>query len=296
MTGTRRVGFAVLGVVAGAAVATHAESVRLKPDGSIYADRAGNALARPEGVACRAGALAVADTGHGRIVLYDVTDESVRGSGEIVVPQVPQPLAVAFLADGDLLALDGRSRRIGRVSPGGEFRGWLELDAGPVEPWSLAVGPPDRVHVLDLAGPRVLVVDPAGTLRRTIPIPSGCRFPSDIAVDGRGDVYLIDSVSRLAFAARTADTELVAIGRSLVDDLDFPTGIAVDDDGRLFVLDEHGGGVIILGRDGTFGGRQSSMGWKEGLVRYPVDACTDGLGSLFVAERGNSRVQRFRVN
>jgi sugar lactone lactonase YvrE len=161
--------------------------------------------------------------------------------------------------------------------------------------WSFAVGPQDRVHVVDVAGRRVLVVDPEGRVLRTISVPADCRFPADVAVDGRGDVYVIDSVGRRAFAARSGEAALVAIGAPLVEDLDFPTAVAVDDDGRLFVLDEHGGGIVVLGRDGTFRGRQSAMGWKEGLLRYPVDACVDGRGSVFVAERGNSRVQRFRV-
>lgn len=295
MRHARRIAIVLGGLVGFAAAAAGGESVKLKPESSIYVDAAGGGLSRPEGVGCTNAALAVADTGHGRIVLYEVREDALRPRGEIVAPQVPLPLRVGFLSGGDLLALDGRSRRIGRLSPAGEFRGWLEPDVGPLEPRSFAVGPADRVHVLDLAGRRVLVVDPAGAVERTIAFPPAAAFLSDLAVDGRGDVYAIDSVGRRAYAARAGESALAGLGPSLDKELDFPTAIAVDDDGRLFVLDEHGGGIVILGRDGSFRGRQSAMGWKDGLLRYPADVCLDGRGSLFVAERGNSRVQRFLV-
>jgi hypothetical protein len=77
--------------------------------------------------------------------------------------------------------------------------------------------------------------------------------------------------------------------------VEFPTAIAVDPDGRLFLVDEHGGGIVILGRDGSFRGRQLGTGWKEGFLRYPAGACVLAGTSLVVAERGNHRVQVFAI-
>lgn len=295
MTHARGLAVAIGALVGLAAAAAGAESVKLKPEASIYVDAAGDGLSRPEGVGCSAGRLAVADTGHGRIVLYDVLEDALRPTGAIVVPQIPLPLRVGLLAGGDLLALDGRSRRIGRLSPAGEFRGWLEPAETPWVPRTFAIGPADRVYVLDLSGRRVVVLAAGGAVERSIAFPPEAAFLSDLAVDGRGDVYAIDSVGRRAYAARAGQATLAALGPSLAEELDFPSAIAVDDEGHLFVLDEHGSGIVILGRDGSFHGRQSGMGWKEGLLRYPADACLDGRGSLFVAERGNNRVQRFLV-
>ena len=53
--------------------------------------------------------------------------------------------------------------------------------------------------------------------------------------------------------------------------------------------------MVILGRDGAFRGRQLAMGWKEGFVRYPSGLCINAPDRLYMAERGNSRVQMFQV-
>jgi DNA-binding beta-propeller fold protein YncE len=275
-----------------------AEAVKLRPLVAIYVGASDVGLRAPGGVGCGEGVLAVADTGNGRILTYSVDADSVRPGAVLAVPQLPVPVGVAFLSGGELLVLDARSRRIARIRPTGELVGLLDPRGdvvGAVEVRSLAVGPQDRVYVLDVAGWRVLVLDPAGAVERSIAFPEQVGFLSDVAVDDRGDVYVVDSVARRVHVARAGEAALVPLTPSLVEDLDFPTSIDVDAEGRLFVADEHGGGVVILGRDGAFRGRQLSMGWRDGFLRYPSDVCVDSRGRLFVAERGNNRVQMFEI-
>ncbi len=140
------------------------------------------------------------------------------------------------------------------------------------------------------------MLDRAGAVERTIAFAKETGFLSDLAVDGRGDVYAVDSVGRRVHVARAGEAALAPLTPPLVEDLDFPTAIAVDGEGRLFVVDEFGGGVVVVGRDGSFRGRLLGLGWKEGLVRYPTDVCIDGQGHLFLVERGNSRVQMFSLD
>jgi hypothetical protein len=80
----------------------------------------------------------------------------------------------------------------------------------------------------------------------------------------------------------------------MADDMTLPSGIAADGEGYLFLADNHGSGIVVLGQDGSFRGRESAMGWKEGFLRYPtgVSASKD---LLFVADRGNNRVQVFTI-
>jgi len=60
-------------------------------------------------------------------------------------------------------------------------------------------------------------------------------------------------------------------------------------------VDENGGGVVIVGQDGAFLGRQLAMGWTEGLLYYPSQMCLTEKGAVFIADRGNSRVQFFSI-
>ena len=278
----------------GGSPAMAAEAVHLKPLGSAYVDVKGTGLRLPQGVAVSGDLAAVADAGNGRIVTYTLTAEGLSPRGEIVVQQVSYPIAVAVLPSKALLVLDGKTRRIAHLSAEGAFTAWLEPSGveGTVSPRSLAASG-STVYVLDVAGGRVLLTEPAGNVQAAIALPPEVGFASDLAVDGKGDVYVVDSVGRRLWVARKGETVLSPLTPPLPDDFEFPTSIAADEDGRLFVGDRDGGGIVVFGRDGTFRGRQLAMGWKEGFLRYPADLCAAPGGLLLVAERGNNRVQVF---
>lgn len=271
-----------------------AEAVHLKPLGSAYVDGKGTGLRLPQGVAVAGDLAAVADAGNGRIVTYTVTAEGLRPRGEITVPQVPFPIGVAIVPSKELLVLDGKTRRVAHLSAEGAFVGWLEPSGveGTVSARAVAAGG-SMIYVLDVAGARILVGELDGKVTATIAIPPEVGFASDLAVDGKGDVYVVDSVGRRLWAARKSETALSALTPPLPEDFEFPASIAADEDGRLFVADRDGGGIVVFGRDGSFRGRQLAMGWREGFLRYPADLCVAPGGMLLVAERGNNRVQVF---
>lgn len=270
--------------------------VRLRPWTSpLYADGEGVELKRPRGVACADGSVVVADSGGGRLVRYRVADESIRPVDVVTVRELPAPARVQGLEDGGMLVLDGRSHRIGRVGKDSTFGGFLSLDDGQdAVARSFRVGPGGAVFVLDVAGARIRIRSAEGTWTREIPFPDDAGFLSDLTVDSTGSVYVVDSVRRRVLVARPGDDTLEPLSEDLSEDLDFPSAIAVDDRGRIYLTDQNGGGVVILGRDGGFRGRQSGWGWKPGLLRYPSDLCVQG-DLLAVADRENDRVQVFRV-
>ena len=275
-----------------------ADAVRLRPLVSLYVDAEAVGLREPESVTCDADGIAVADAGNGRILMFTSAGGVLSATTSIRAPQVPFPISVAFAADGSVLALDGRSRRIARFSRAGEFLGFVapsSPDVGDLVARSIAVGTDGDLYVLDVGARRIVALSPDGTVTRTIAFPDSARFVSDLVVDDDGDVYAVDSVARRILVARSGEAALAAITEPLTEDLDFPTSISIDGDHRLFVVDAHGSGIVFFGRDGTFRGRQLAMGWKAGFLRYPSDACVDPAGRLFVAERGNDRVQVFEI-
>lgn len=283
----------ILAALLGAPVAT-AEGVKLRPGPGLYADAKNAALDRPEGVACSATSLVVADTGHGRFVVYELADRLATPKSDFQVPEVPYPIRVRLDAHGEILALDGKSRRIARLTATGAFQGFVGVADEP-EPVirSFAVGADGSLYVLDIAGERVLVTDPAGKVVRRVGLPAECRFPSDVTVDAQGRITVLDSVGARIFAAAAGKTEAVAIGASLKDDLAFATSLGLDAAGHLVVIDQSGGGIVFLSPDGSFRGRQSGMGWTDGLLRWPSSVCSDGRGGLYVADRENNRIAAF---
>ena len=274
-----------------------AEGVKLRPGPSAYADSKGAALSRPEGVACTPTAIVAADTGNGRFVVYDVSDHALTPKAEFQVVEIPYPIRVRLDGKGGFLALDGKSRRIGRVGLDGSFKGIVAVDASAPSPIvrSFAVGADGELYVLDIAGARVLVIDAAGAPVRQVSLPAECRTPSDVAVDPSGTIYVLDGTGSRLFSAKKGDSAAAPLGKSLAEDLSFATSLAADSQGRLFVVDQNGGGVVIVGTDGAFRGRQSGIGWTEGLLRWPSSICLDGRGGIAIADRENNRISTFQI-
>jgi hypothetical protein len=79
------------------------------------------------------------------------------------------------------------------------------------------------------------------------------------------------------------------------DKMNFPTYL-VASKGRLLVVDQNGNGIVLLGSDGSYQGRQLSIGWADGLVNYPAQLCLTDAGVAFLADRFNNRVQVFTTS
>ena len=275
-----------------------AEPLKFKQTAPIYVDGKGAGIRQPEGVACRGNVLVVADTGNGRLLRYTIAGDTWTPSGEIVLPQLSSPIRVDMNSKGEIFALDGSSRRIARVAPTGEFLGYFAPAGdiqGNVVPRSLRVDRDDNVYLLDVSSARILLLDPSGKILREVPFPKGYGFFSDLAVDAAGNVLLVDSVRKKVFKVAKNSPDAVQLGENLKEEAYFPTAIATDKQGTIFLVDENGSGIVILGPDGSFRGRRLSMGWKDGFLRYPAQMCITENGTAFIADRGNNRVGGFLI-
>jgi sugar lactone lactonase YvrE len=275
-----------------------AEPVKLRPLPPITVDDKGAGLKAPEAVAFDGKSLLlVADTGNGRLLRYTVTGDRVTPGLEIRLPELPYPIQVQITSRGEILALDGKLRRIARLAPTGAFAGYVAADdASAVVLRSFKIDREDDLYLLDVSRGRILVLNLQGRVGRQVAFPPGVDSLSDLTVDGSGTIFAIQSVGSRVFTAKKGEPALSALTVGMKDDMAFPTSIASDDRGRLFIADQNGDGIVILGPDGSFRGRQSGTGWKEGLLRYPSGLCLGPSGTLFVADRENNRVQVFAVS
>ena len=273
-----------------------ADDVRFKFGRSLYADDKGVSMKRPEGVACGKDRLAVADTGNGRMLLYQIVDGEPRNGKEILLTQVLYPIRLAMSSKGELYVIDGRQRKVARVSADGTFQNYLELSGLPVEgmvvPAGICLDSKDSLYLFDVAGSRVLVFGDDGKYQRQILLPKEYGFINDLTVDERGTVYLIDSVKAVVLSNAKDPAVFAAVTGSLKEDMKFPSNIMADERGFLFITDQNGGGIVVVRPDGT-AKRLFGLGWKDGMLRYPGQVCLDKDGDLFVADRENSRIEVF---
>ena len=263
---------------------------------TLLTDAAGGQLKSPAGVSCRGDSIYVADTGNKRIIHYVEKDGKVAPDKVFPVPQMV-PLMVQSNGKGDLYVLDGKDRKIYLLSPQGDLLGNLEPKGLPsaekIVPRSIKVGSDGTVYILDIFSARVLELDSAGKYLRQIPFPSDYGFFSDVAVDNQGNVFLLDSVKAEVFVTREGSQTFQPLGAGMKNEINFPTSLVPDNKGNLLLVDEHGGCVVIVGMDGSFLGRRLSMGWRDGQLRYPTEIDINDKGNLFIADKGNNRVQEF---
>lgn len=276
------------------------QAILFQPVVSIYADAEGQGLLNPEGVACSDNTLIIADTGNNRLLQYMVKVDTVEFASQIKVSQLTNPIRVQVNSQGEIFALDGKNRRIVRLKKDGQFAGNLDLKGVPpdtgatIVPRSFKIDQEDNIFVLDIFSGRVIVLNPQGDYLRQIPFPKEFGFFSDLAVDRGGSVYLIDSANSMVYSAAKEATDFLPLSKSLKEYMNFPTCITTDNRGVLYVTDQNGGSIILLGLDGSFRGRKAGFGWNEGLLNYPAALCINSAGHAFVADRDNNRVQVFR--
>jgi sugar lactone lactonase YvrE len=276
------------------------EAVRLRHLYSIYLDEKGGGLKRPEGIACAEKAqIVVGDTGNGRLVRYALEEKGAKPTGEMRAPQLSSPIRVQVSSKGETFALDGKQQRIARFGPGGEFRGFVNSEGVPapatVVPRSFRLDANDNIHILDIFAARLVILSPDGKFQRQVAYPPDAGFLSDLAVDRAGAIFAVDSVKARVYAAAKDATGLSPLTKNLREYLRFPTSLALDAAGTIYLVDENGGGVVILRRDGSYAGRQLNLGWTEGLLYYPSQMCVTDRGEAVLADQGNSRVQVFSI-
>jgi sugar lactone lactonase YvrE len=267
---------------------------------SIYFDEKGGSLKQPEGIASNdKSTLIVGDTGNDRLIQYTFQGNIWKPGAEMKVTQLTNPIRVQMNSKGEVYALDGKKRRIIQLSPEGAFKNYIDADGMPAAstfvPKSFKLDPNNNIYILDIFGARVLLLNSEGKYQKQIPFPQGYGFFSDLSVDSKGSILLIDSIKAMVFSASKDSNSFSPLTKNLREHLYFPTTITADNRGIIYIIDENGGGVVILGRDGSFMGRQLTMGWNEGLLYYPSQMSINEKGEIFIADRGNSRIQIFTI-
>lgn len=278
-----------------------AEAAKLRHTATAYADSKGGGLKLPEGVGCSSegSSFIIADTGNGRLLRYSFEGNAIKGGEEFKLDQLSQPTRVQLGPGGEIFVLDGKQRRIVHLSADGAFKGYLDPaglpDSSAFVPRSFKIDSAGNVYVLDIFSGRVIVLDPVGKYLRHIEFPGKYGFFSDLAVDSQGKIFLLDSVDAMVYSAAKDSREFSPLTQKLEEYVNFPTSIAVDNKGSLYLADQNGSGIVVVGQDGSFLGRPVAFGWKDGLLRYPAQLCVNRKGEIYVADRENSRVQIFTV-
>jgi hypothetical protein len=276
--------------------ASGAEKRSVKWVTTVYTDDKGVALKHPEGVACTDDYFIVADTGNSRLLRYSYQGESVTMEAEFLLPK-SYPIRVHVNSRGDLYYLDGRELQVETMSATGDGKAPLRYRSLPfsseVIPKSFAIDTEDNLYILDIFSRNVVVLDPEGQFLRKVPFPEEYGFFTDVAVDRQRNILLLDGVEAVVYSAARGADHFSQLTESLKAYMNFPTSLSLDAQGVIYLVDQYGSGLGVVGPDGAFLGRKLGLGWKDSGLYYPSQVCVSGNGRMFIADRSNSRVQLF---
>ncbi len=204
--------------------------------------------------------------------------------------------ALAVAASGNLCAAESESASSFDYKP---LPGWAKLPAGVpfVGVNGLDVDSKGRVYAAGGEENPILVFAPDGKLLRawgkgTIKEKHGVRVFKDRVYVGDTGLHQIHEFTLDGKLLRSFGTRGKAgLGKN---EFDKPTDIAFGPDGDIFITDGYGNSrVVRLKPDGSFRLAWGSKGDGPGEFVFPHNIVIDDAGKVYVADRGNNRIQVF---
>ena len=117
-------------------------------------------------------------------------------------------------------------------------------------------------------------------------------YPRAVALSPEGLVYVVDKTGRIQRFDEAGTWQLY--WRMPAYENGKPTGMTVDEKGRLFVADTHYHRVMVFDHDGNRLGAFGSKGGGAGQFELPTDVAIDRDGFVYVSEYGgNDRISKF---
>ena len=155
----------------------------------------------------------------------------------------------------------------------------------------------------------ILEFDPSGKLLASFGA-NRFVFPHGITIDRDGNVWVTDGDGKdgkghQVFKFSPKGKVLLVLGKAGVagdgeDTFNKPSAVAVAANGDVFVADGHGGNsnarIVKFSKDGKFIMTWGKKGSAPGQLNIPHALAFDSKGRLFVADRGNNRIQIFDQN
>jgi hypothetical protein len=122
--------------------------------------------------------------------------------------------------------------------------------------------------------------------------------PAGIFVDANFDLYVADSLNNRVQLFQSGESSGITLaGKESPNptiNLDCPTGIVLDAEKYLFIVDNLNHRIVGSGLNG-FRCLAGCYGWgsQSNRLNFPNSFSFDRFGNMFVADFGNSRIQKF---
>jgi uncharacterized protein (TIGR03437 family) len=315
-----------------------------------------NQLHGPWNVAAAPGGdLFVTDTFGARILRVSASGASTVFAGTGVagnagVPglarnaQLFQPHAVAADSSGNVFILDSGNYRVLKVTPDGAIAKYAGIefpaftgDGNPATQaainyaYGIALDSKGNLFIADSLNQVIRAVTTDGNIQTIAGIPgrSGCNgdlfptstafnYPSGMAVDAAGSLYIADAQNHLVreiVQPLTPNAKITTIAGTCVPgysgdgsqarsaQLNFPRDVAIDGQGNVLIADSGNSRVRIVNTQGLIGtiagsdpGSGDSGPATAARLFSPSGIVVDGSGNAYISDTDNNRIRRVGVD
>jgi DNA-binding beta-propeller fold protein YncE len=221
-------------------------------------------------------------------------------------PQLAQPMGVAVSDDGRRLYIADYGLGHVLVADFGKRSMTMFAEDEPMgKPFAVALDAKENVYVSDSTGKQIIVFSRSGERLRAFGS-KDLERPTGLALDRtRGLLYVADSASRTSdrhgvIVYDLSGKKLRALGPAsgpTKGDADgqlyFPTYLAVDAGGNVFVADTMNFRVQEFDADGKFVRKFGENGDTVGTFARLKGIAFDSFGNIYVVDGGHSNVQIF---
>lgn len=196
-------------------------------------------------------------------------------------------------------------------------------------PNGLAVDALGNLYIADFDNSRIRKVTPSGIITTVagngtpgfsgdggLATSAQINEPMGVAVDNLGNIYISDSfnyrirkVSASGIITTIAGCGVTGFsgdgGPATLAKFDYPTGIAVDPSGNVYVADWANNRIRVINPSGTistFAGNGTNIYFGEGVpatntgLYYPQAVCADLLGNVYITDCYNGRVRKVNTS
>jgi len=275
----------------------------LKPLLSIYGygKKPHQLLSRPYGVAVDKNRnIFITDTGNKRVLVFNRNGDFLfkfgdtgKSSGKLKVP-----LGIAVSPDGRIYVADRHLNKILVFNSKGKFLKDFKVKL-PLVPVvannKLYVATYGPVLIFDLDGTKLLKWGRRGRGKGEF------DFPGGIAVDKQGNVYVSDTNNLRIQALNKTGHVIWIVGKPAGDIMakkrrfGLPAGIALGDEGRIYLIDAFHYSIRILKSDGAELEELGERGDREGQFNLATGIAQMNGEVFVIADQYNDRVQVIQI-
>ncbi|HEV8345283.1 MAG TPA: 6-bladed beta-propeller [Vicinamibacterales bacterium] len=215
------------------------------------------------------------------------------------VTQLMKPYGVAVSRDGRVYVTDTVARRVFVFDPAAKLVRFVGENAPGkiVKPMGVAVDNAGRVFVADATLKRVFGYGADGRLAIAIGRDGELQNPSGLAIDrDRQVLYVADAKKHQVLCYSSADGSFLrAVGKRGVEqgEFNFPTNLAVDRGGRLYVADTLNFRVQVFDASGAVVRTIGSQGDGPGHLNRAKGVGVDSDGHIYIADTSFNNFQIF---